>query len=665
MRVLTMALVLALWQGDAARASGQAASLARRQLVKRLDSFLLKQALAGMNVGGSRVILGIDLGTTNSAAAILDGNVPRIIPNHEGDNITPSVVDFSEGGGVGEAALKALEFFPAHVINSIKRLMGLTYAEAKEKGLVDNLAYTVVSGDKGMAEIEIEGKRYKPQVVAARILKKLKDDAERSLGREITEAVVTVPARFDDRQKKATAEAVAIAGLDLVRLVAEPTAAFLAHVGQVEGGEMKVLVYDLGGGTFDVSILDFAQLDENNSMSEVVTTEGNPLLGGDDFDNRIVNYLLERIKTKDGVDLSGDREALAELKTEAIDAKEALSGSESATIRLRKLGAQSLTVSETLTRARFEGLISDLVAQTIAMTEKALGNDNLTVDDIDRVLMVGGSTRVAAVSKAVEDLFGAEKVSRADNPDEVVALGAAVQAAVVGGNVSGVTLIDRTSLDLGIEVKGGLFAEIIPKDEAIPTTKSETFTTDSDNQSAVTISIYEGEAKTPAGKPNLVQYSHRIGEFTLDGIPPAPRGVPQIKVEFSVDASKMVKVTAHNTGTNKKKDLEIAIDAMSDENIKEMQAMMEANAGDIEAKSNLAEAKNRLDGLLVQAETLLRINGDELSTESKTSLGVAIEAAKKNLNSDDIEAVENSIKGFQTEIYAVNTELYGEADPGS
>ena len=667
MRFLAVALIFALWQGDTVRAQGRAAIEVRRQLIKRvkgLDRYLSRQMLAGMNVGVDNVILGIDLGTTYSAMAIAEKSVSRIIPNREGDNTTPSVVDFSPGGGVGKSAEAQLEFFPERVVYSSKRLMGLMYKEAQEKGLIDNLAYRVVEGDGGMAMLEIDGERYKPQIVAAQILKKLKEDAELTLGREITRAVITVPARFDDRQIRATKEAGQIAGLEVELLVAEPTAAFLAH-DRDKGEEMNVLVYDLGGGTFDVSILDFTKLGEGEEMSEVITTEGNPLLGGDDFDNKIVNYLVAKLKEQTGVDVSGDQEAMAELKTAATEAKEALSGSESTTIRIKKLGEQSLAVNETLTRARFTELISDLVAQTIAMTEKALNNKNLTVDDIGRVLMVGGSTRVASVSEAVEALFGAEKVSREDNPDEVVALGAAMQAGVLSGEVSGVTLLGSTTMDLGIEVKGGIFALIIAKDTNVPVEQTQTFTTEVDNQPAVTIGIYEGEATTPEGKPSLVQYNHKIGEFTLSDIPPAPQGVPQIDVTFAVDANKIVTVTAKDKGTNRAAELTVNSDAMSEEQIAEMRESLEKNKDKINAKAGLRQAQNRLDTLLVQAEGLLRNSGDKMSAQAKDSLTKAVAAARTNINSDNIEAIENSIKGFESEIHAVTTELYGQADTES
>jgi len=664
MRFLAVALIFALWQGDTVRAQGRAAVEVRRQLIKRvkgLDRYLSRQMLAGMNVGGDHVILGIDLGTTYSAMAIAEKSVPRIIPNREGDNTTPSVVDFGPGGGVGKSAEAQLEFFPESVIYSSKRLMGLSYKEVQEEGLIDNLAYRVVEGDGGMAMLDIDGKQYKPQMVAAQILKKLKEDAELTLGREITKAVITVPARFDERQIRATKTAGEIAGLEVDLLVAEPTAAFLAHNKGEEIEEMNVLVYDLGGGTFDVSILDYTKLGEGEEMSEVITTEGNPLLGGDDFDNKIVNYLVTRLKEQTGVDVSGDQEAMAELKTAATEAKEALSGSESTTIRVKKLGEQSLTVNETLTRARFKELISDLVAQTIAMTEKALNNKGLTVDDIGRVLMVGGSTRVASVSEAVEALFGAEKVSREDNPDEIVALGAAMQAGVLSGEVSGVTLLGSTTMDLGIEVKGGLFALIIAKDTNVPVEQTETFTTEADNQSAVTIGIYEGEATTPEGKPSLVQYNHKIGEFTLSEIPPAPQGVPQIDVTFSVDTNKIVTVTAKDKGTDREAELTVNSDAMSEEQIAEMRQVMEDNEPEIEAKAKLAETKNRLETLLVQAEGLLQNSGDKMSAQAKDSLTNAVAAARANINSEDSEAIENSIKGFESEIHAVTAELYGQA----
>ena len=649
MKFLAIALIFALWGSDAARANKGAANLVRRPLARKimeLNSTLVKQMLAGMNVENVSPIIGIDLGTTNSAMAWVKDGVPTIIPNLEGGRTTPSVVDLSSGGGVGEAAVSQLEFSPEEIIYSAKRLMGLSYREAKEKGLIDSLNYKVVEGDGGVAMIEANGQLYLPQQIAARVLAKLKADAEQALGVEITNAVVTVPARFDNRQKLATKEAGEIAGLTVSRIVAEPTAAALAH-GFGRGAEKKIVIFDLGGGTFDVTVLDF-DVAGDMEMGEVLTTEGDPLLGGDDFDNRIVQHLVDKLKADEGVDVSNDPEAMAELKAAAIEAKENLTGSESTTIRIKKLGEQSLPVNETLTRARFNELTGDLIEQTIAMTKKALENVNLTVDDIDQVLGVGGSIRIVAVREALADLFGAKKISLEDNPDEVVALGATVQAGVLAGDIKGITLLDTTSLDLGIEVVGGIFAKIIAKDTTIPTEQSQVFTTQVDNQAMVTTGIFQGDEGL-----KQVKHMEKIGEVTLNNIPPAPRGVPQIEVNFAIDADGLVKVTVKDASTDNQEEVTVAANALSEERIEKMQTFLEENKEEIEAEAKLTDAKNKLEGLVVQIEGVLHQSGDKLPPESKVALENAVDAAKGSINSDKIETIENAIKGLESQSHAV------------
>ncbi len=639
MRFLAVVLGCALWHGDVVRAKGRGAT------------------------GLARRVIGIDLGTTNSAMAWVDKNgALTIIRNLEGSNITPSVVDLAEGGGVGESALESLGFSPGSVIFSVKRLMGLSYAELQESNLAGNLPYQVAAGEGGVAIIEVDGQQYLPQEVAARVLAKLKADAESVLGEDISEVVITVPARFDNRQKLATKEAGEIAGLRVLRLVAEPTAAALAH-GLGKGGENLVVVFDLGGGTFDVSVLDMGYAGEGEEMSEVLTTEGNPLLGGDDFDNRIVQHLLAKLENKHGVDavaeLRSDQEAMAELKMAAVKAKEALTGGRRANIRIRNLGEQSLTVSETLTRVEFEGLIGDLVAQTIAMTEKALANVEMVAADIDKVLMVGGSTRVPAVSEAVEALFGVDKIIREDNPDEVVALGAAALGGVLEGSIEGVTLLDTTSMDLGIGVLGGRFEAIVAKDTTIPTEAQKTFTTAKNNQTSVTIPVYQGDAE-------LVEHNEKIGEFTLEGIPPAPRGIPQLDVIFEIDANSLLKVTARDKGTGKEKEITVAANAIGEERIAQMRKNLEENSERIEAKLKLLDARDKLNSLLAQAEGVLNQGGTaaKLPLEAKNSLEQAIAAAESAVNSKDVAAIEKVIAGFEAQIHAVTTELYSQGEQG-
>lgn len=676
MKIIAMLLMLVLGHGEAALArtniSSQLAKLAKipanSQLpwklansllpwklpVEKTNSALFKQLLGTMSVDNpDGVVIGIDLGTTNSAMAwVQEGSdVPVIIINLEGGNTTPSAVNVGDGS-VGETALRNLD---KSTILSAKRFIGQKLRELEEKKLLGNLPFDVVADDKGRAVFEVDGKQYLPEEISAQVLGKLKRDAERTLGKPVTGAVITVPARFNNTQRSATIAAAEIAGLEVLRIIAEPTAAALAH-GFGDGEAKTIAVYDLGGGTFDISIVEMGATSDGNEFGEVRTTEGDSLLGGDDFDNLIVDFLVEDISQKHGVDVSSDQEAMAELREAAVDAKKDLTNSESTNIRIRKLGEQSLTVDTTLSRARFESMIEDPVARTITMTEKALANEDYTVDDIDFVVMVGGSTRVPRINEAVEALFGAEKIRREDNPDEVVALGAAIQAAIISGNVGGVTFIDVTSTNLGIGLQNGKMAVLIEKGTAIPhEVVNQDFTTVVDNQSSVEVVIYQGDA-------DLVEFNEAIGQLVISNIPPALAGVPRFEVTFEIDANGVLKVKVKDLGTGKDASVTVAADALSDEKLEELRKTAEENAEYIEQQTKLLDARGKLDGLAVQAEALLRESGDKLADEAKTSLQTAIEAAKKSLDSDDLEALENSIKAFQDEIYEITEQLYGKAE---
>ena len=563
-------------------------------------------------------VIGIDLGTTNSAMAYYDGKNAKIIANKEGKNTTPSVVAFTDKGVlVGEPAKRQAITNPERTIYSVKRIMGMMCNEPKAQEAKKHVQYKIVDKN-GACAVEVDGKVYTPQEISAKILQKLKSDAEEFFGEEVTEAVITVPAYFNDSQRKATQEAGKIAGLNVLRIINEPTAAALAY-GLDKKGEEKVLVYDLGGGTFDVTVLEIG-----DGTFQVLSTDGNAFLGGDDFDNRIVQWLIDEFKAETGIDLSQDKMALQRLKDAAETAKKELSTKEETEINLPFITADATGpkhLVKKLTRAKFEAMIDDLLQETLTHIDNALKDAGLTKDEIDEIVMVGGSTRIPKVQQLVSDYFNGKKLNKSVNPDEVVALGAAIQAGVLKGDVKDVLLLDVTPLSLGIETLGGVMTKIIEKGTTIPVKKSQVFSTAEDNQSAVTIHVLQGEAE-------LAKDNKSLGQFNLEGIPPAPRGVPQIEVTFDIDANGVLNVSAKDKTTGKEQKITITgSSTLSEEEIEKMiKEAEEANRKE-KARIEAIKARNELDAVAYQAEKFIKDNKDKLGDVS--ALEAKIQEAKK------------------------------------